>query len=64
MVVPEAVGGKTVVGQLTVDRATETGFVTAYGCDDVPAGGASLARLDVNFLVRFCGGVESFGGAC
>ena len=32
--VPEAVGGKTVVGQLTVDRVTEAGFVTAYGCDD------------------------------
>ena len=32
--VPEAVGGKTVIGQLTVDRATATGYVTAYGCDD------------------------------
>ena len=31
--VPEAVGGKTVVGQLTVDRAAAPGFVTAYGCD-------------------------------
>ena len=31
--VPEAVGGKTVVGQLTVDRAVDAGFVTAYGCD-------------------------------
>ena len=50
VVVPEAVGGKTVVGQLTVDRATETGFVTAYGCDDVPAGGASLARSDAVFV--------------
>ena len=32
--VPEAVGGKTVVGQLTVDRAVGAGYVTAYGCDD------------------------------
>ncbi|NND74322.1 MAG: DUF3048 domain-containing protein [Ilumatobacter sp.] len=31
--VPEAVGGKTVIGNLAVDRATEPGFVTAYGCD-------------------------------
>ena len=36
--VPEAVGGKTVVGQLTAARATEPGYVTAYGCDDdIPA---------------------------
>ena len=32
--VPEAIGGKTVVGQLTVDRAVGAGYVTAYGCDD------------------------------
>ena len=32
--VPEAVGGKTVIGQLTVDRVVGAGYVTAYGCDD------------------------------
>lgn len=32
--VPQAVGGKTVFGNLTVDRVTGAGFVTAYGCDD------------------------------
>ena len=42
--VPEAVGGKTVIGQLTVDRVTDTGYVTAYGCDD----GAPI-RSDVNY---------------
>ncbi|MEO8264367.1 MAG: DUF3048 domain-containing protein [Ilumatobacteraceae bacterium] len=49
--VPEAVGGKTVVGQLTVDRAVGAGYVTAYGCDDgIPTdtyGGVS--RSDLNF---------------
>ncbi len=34
MNVSEAVGGRTVFGQLTVARATQRGFVTAYGCDD------------------------------
>jgi len=29
VLVPEAIGGKTVVGQLTVDRVTAPGFVTA-----------------------------------
>ena len=49
--VPEAAGGKTVVGQLTVDQATSAGFVTAYGCDDgVPiAGNGSISRSDLNF---------------
>ena len=49
--VPEAVGGKTVVGQLTVDRALGAGFVTAYGCDDgmpTDADGA-VSRSDLNF---------------
>ncbi|MGZ7087253.1 MAG: DUF3048 domain-containing protein, partial [Ilumatobacteraceae bacterium] len=49
--VPEAVGGKTVIGQLTVDRAVGAGYVTAYGCDDgIPtdAGGA-ISRSDLNF---------------
>jgi hypothetical protein len=32
--VPEAIGGKTVVGQLTVDQVSTAGFVTAYGCAD------------------------------
>lgn len=48
--VPEAAGRRTVVGQLTVDRATNAGYVTAYGCDDgVPtdASGA-IGRSDVN----------------
>jgi Protein of unknown function (DUF3048) N-terminal domain/Protein of unknown function (DUF3048) C-terminal domain len=49
--VPEAVGGKTVVGQLTVDRAAGSGFVTAYGCavglpQDVSG---TVSRSDVNF---------------
>ena len=49
--VPEAVGGKTVLGELTVDLATTTGFVTAYGCDDgIPtASGGAVARSDLNF---------------
>ncbi len=49
--VPEAIGGKTVIGQLTVDNATEPGFVTAYGCaDGLPhdASGA-IGRSDVNY---------------
>jgi hypothetical protein len=49
--VAEAVGGKTVIGQLTVDRATEKGFVTAYGCDDgLPsASDGAVTRSDVNY---------------
>jgi hypothetical protein len=49
--VPEAVGGKTVVGQLTVDRVTSAGFVTAYGCDDgIPTNpDGSISRSDLNF---------------
>jgi hypothetical protein len=49
--VAEAVGGKTVIGQLTVDRATEKGFVTAYGCDDgLPsASDGGVTRSDVNY---------------
>ncbi|MEM9516485.1 MAG: DUF3048 domain-containing protein [Actinomycetota bacterium] len=48
--VPAATGGKTVLGQLTVDRAAERGFVTAYGCDDgLPRDGAGeIARSDLN----------------
>ncbi len=49
--VPEAVGGKTVIGQLTVDRARDWGYVTAYGCDDgLPAApGGGVTRSDVNY---------------
>jgi hypothetical protein len=49
--VPEAIGGKTVVGQLTVDRAVGAGFVTAFGCDDgIPTGAdGSITRSDLNF---------------
>ncbi|MEP7048679.1 MAG: DUF3048 domain-containing protein [Ilumatobacteraceae bacterium] len=49
--VPEAAGGRTVVGQLTVDRVTGAGFVTAYGCDDaLPTdGGGAVNRSDLNF---------------
>ncbi|MEY2416127.1 MAG: extracellular elastinolytic metalloproteinase, partial [Ilumatobacteraceae bacterium] len=50
--VPGALGGKTVVGQLTVDQVTQAGFVTAYGCDDgIPADtdGGTISRSDLNF---------------
>jgi hypothetical protein len=49
--VPEAVGGRTVVGQLTVDLAVGAGFVTAYGCDDgLPRSpGGEVARSDLNY---------------
>ena len=43
--VPEAAGGKTVIGQLTVDRASAKGYVTAYGCDDI-AGRPTSRRRD------------------
>ena len=48
--IPEAIGAKTVIGQLTVDRASAKGYVTAYGCDDI-AGRPDIttARSDVNF---------------
>lgn len=49
--VPEAVGGKTVVGQLTVDQVTEAGFVTAFGgADGLPtASDGTISRSDLNF---------------
>jgi hypothetical protein len=49
--VPEAVGGKTVVGQLTVDRVTAAGFVTAFGCDDgIPTDSdGTISRSDLNY---------------
>lgn len=49
--VPEAFGGKTVIGQLTVDQVVGAGFVTAYGCDKglpTDATGA-VTRSDLNF---------------
>ncbi len=49
--VPGAEGGKTVIGQLTVARATDNGFVTAYPCaDGLPrdATGA-IDRSDLNY---------------
>ena len=52
--VPEAVGGKTVVGELTVDDVVNAGFVTAYGCSDGPptAASGSIDRSDLNFDAR------------
>ncbi|MEY2580633.1 MAG: hypothetical protein QOE09_482, partial [Ilumatobacteraceae bacterium] len=49
--VPEAVGGKTVVGQLTVDRVIGAGYVTAYGCDEgIPTDTDGIVnRSDLNF---------------
>ena len=49
--VPEAFGGKTVVGQVAVDRATRPGFVTAFACTDgLPTGpDGSVTRADLNF---------------
>jgi hypothetical protein len=49
--VPQAVGGKTVVGQLTIDQVTEAGFVTAYGCDDgLPTDpDGTVSRSDLNY---------------
>jgi len=48
--VPESVGGMTVIGQLTVDRATTTGFVTAYACDDgLPREDGDVVKSDLNY---------------
>lgn len=49
--VPEARGGRTVVGQLTVDDATRPGFVSAFGCaDGLPVDAAGrVARSDLNY---------------
>ena len=48
--VPEAVGGQTVAGQLTVDRTLGAGFITAYPCaEGLPGGEAGPARSDLNF---------------
>lgn len=49
--VPEAAGQKTVLGQLSIDSAEMSGFVTAFGCDDgVPRDNAyDVIRSDLNF---------------
>jgi len=49
--VPEAIGGKTVIGQLTVDQVTERGFVTAYACaDGIPRNSdGTISRSDLNY---------------
>src|SRR5687768_2073445 len=51
VVVPEAFGGKSVIGQLTVDQVVGAGFVTAYGCDNGLPTDASgnIARSDLNY---------------
>ena len=43
--VPEAIGGKTVIGQLTADRVRDIGYVTAYGCAD-----GMPSRSDLNYV--------------
>ncbi len=55
--VPEAVGGKTVIGQLTVDQVLGAGYVTAYGCDDgLPTGtSGNITRSDLNVDGRVAG---------
>ena len=53
--VPEAFGGKTVIGQLTVDRTVGAGFVTAYGCaDGMPTDNDGLGQ-PVRPQLRQCG---------
>ena len=49
--VAEAVGGKTVFGQLAVAQVTGAGFVTAYGCDDgIPRdGNGNINKSDLNY---------------
>lgn len=49
--VPEAVGGKTVIGQLAVDGVTAAGWAAAYPCDDgLPrTADGQAARADLNY---------------
>lgn len=49
--VPGAEGGKTVIGQLTVARASGVGYVTAYGCDNgLPRSDTGrVERSDLNY---------------
>ena len=50
--VPEAFGGKTVIGQLTVAGADRPGHVTAYPCaDGIPTGtDGKVTRSDLNYF--------------
>ena len=52
--VPDAFGGKTVIGQLTVDQVVGAGFVTAFGCDDgLPTdANGDVTRSDLNYDSR------------
>ena len=54
--VPEAVGSKTVVGQLTAAQVSAPGYVTAFGCDDgLPRDDAgAVVRSDLNYDPRIC----------
>ena len=49
--VPAAIGGKTVIGQLTAARVTERGYVTAYPCTDgIPRhSNGDISRSDLNY---------------
>ena len=49
--IPEALGGRTVLGQLTVDGATTSGFISAYACaDGLPRDDTgAITRSDLNF---------------
>lgn len=49
--VPEAFGGKTVIGQLAVDGARGPGFITAYGCaNGLPRDATGkITRADLNY---------------
>ena len=49
--VPDAIGGKTVIGQLTVDNVTTQGYITVYACDDgIPRNsGGDISRSDLNY---------------
>ena len=49
--VAEAVGGKTVFGNLTVAGVVGAGFVTAYGCDDgIPRdSNGNISKADLNY---------------
>jgi hypothetical protein len=49
--VPEAFGGKTVIGQLAVDDAQGPGFITAYGCaNGLPRDTTGhITRADLNY---------------
>ena len=51
--VPEATDAKTVIGQLTVTRATRPGHITAYPCDDGPPTDQTtgdITRSDLNYF--------------